>query len=92
MPHCCFPVEPLLYLHTLIFPLGLGQLSTLFLSAICLFSPFSLLFLISYTVSQELRSVLQDLIPDRTLSQKCYINMGPIHNSSGVISFLKHSK
>jgi len=35
-----------LYLHTLIFPLGLGQLSTLFLSSICLSSPLLLLLLL----------------------------------------------
>jgi hypothetical protein len=51
MPQRRFRVEPLLYLHTLIFPRGLGQLSTLFLSTICLSSPFPLLFLLVVFVS-----------------------------------------
>ena len=38
-------------------------------------------------VSQKLRSLLQDLIPELILSQKRHIHMGPIHNSSGVMSF-----
>ena len=40
-----------------------------------------------YRVSQELRSVLLDLIPELMLSQKHHIHMGPIRNGSGVMSF-----
>jgi len=40
-----------------------------------------------YRMSQELRSVLQDLIPELMLSQKRYIHMDSIHNGSGVMSF-----
>jgi hypothetical protein len=40
-----------------------------------------------YRVSQELRSMLWDLIPELMLSQKCHIHMGPIGNGSGVMSF-----
>jgi len=40
-----------------------------------------------YRVSQELRSLLRDLIPDLILSQKLHIHVGPIRNSSGVTSF-----
>ena len=38
-------------------------------------------------VSQELRSLLQDLIPELILGQKCHKHMGPIHNCSGFKSF-----
>jgi len=38
-------------------------------------------------MSQELRSLLWDLIPELILSQKCHIHMGPIHDGSGVMSF-----
>jgi hypothetical protein len=38
-------------------------------------------------VSQELRSLVRDLIPELILSQKPHIHMGPIHNGSGVTSF-----
>jgi len=37
--------------------------------------------------SQELRSLLQDLIPELILNQKRHIHMGPIHNGTGVMSF-----
>jgi hypothetical protein len=40
-----------------------------------------------YRVSQELRSLLLDLIPELILSQKCHMHMGPICNGSGVMSF-----
>jgi len=40
-----------------------------------------------YRVSQELRSLLRDLIPELILSQKCHIHMGPIRKGSGVMSF-----
>jgi len=40
-----------------------------------------------YRVSQDLRSLLRDLIPELTLSQKRHIHMGPICNGSGVMSF-----
>jgi len=36
---------------------------------------------------QELRSLLQDLIPELILSKKYHIHMGPIPNGSGVMSF-----
>jgi len=42
---------------------------------------------LTYRVSQELRSLLQDLIPELILSQKRHIHMGPIGNGSGVMSF-----
>jgi len=38
-------------------------------------------------VSQELRSLLRDLIPELILSQKRHIHMGTIGNGSGVMSF-----
>ena len=38
-----------------------------------------------YRVSQELRSLLRDLIPELILSQKRHIHMGPIRNGSGVM-------
>jgi len=41
---------------------------------------------VKYVVSQELRSIIQDLIPE-LVSRKCHIHVGPIHNSSGVTSF-----
>jgi len=40
-----------------------------------------------YRMSQELRSLLQDLIPELILSQKHHTHMGPIGNGSGVMSF-----
>jgi len=40
-----------------------------------------------YRVSQELRSLLRDLIPELILSQKLHIHMGPIRNGSGVTKF-----
>jgi len=40
-----------------------------------------------YRVSQELRSLLRDLIPELILSQKCHIHKGPIRNDSAVMSF-----
>jgi len=40
-----------------------------------------------YRVSQDLRAILQDLIPELMLSQKHHIHMGPIGNSSGVMRF-----
>jgi len=40
-----------------------------------------------YRVSQELRSLLRDLIPELILSQKRHIHMGVIGNDSGVMSF-----
>jgi hypothetical protein len=40
-----------------------------------------------YRVSQELRSLLRDLIPDLILSQKRHIHMGQIGNGSGVMVF-----
>ena len=33
-----------------------------------------------YRVSQELRSLLRDLIPELTLNKKSHVHMGPIHN------------
>jgi len=41
---------------------------------------------IGIQVSQELRSLLRDLIPELILGQKCHIHMGPIRNGSGVMS------
>jgi hypothetical protein len=38
-------------------------------------------------MSQELRSLFRDLIPELILSQKRQIHMGPIRNGSGVLSF-----
>jgi len=38
-------------------------------------------------MSQDLRTIIQDLIPELMLSQKRHIHMGPIHNGSGVMSF-----
>jgi len=40
-----------------------------------------------YRMSQELRSLFRDLIPELILSQKCHIHMDPIRNGSGVMSF-----
>jgi len=40
-----------------------------------------------YRVSQDLRAILQDLIPELMLSQKRHIHMGPICNGSGVMRF-----
>jgi hypothetical protein len=40
-----------------------------------------------YRVSQELRSLLRDLIPELILSHKHHIHMGTIRNGSGVMSF-----
>ena len=40
-----------------------------------------------YRVSQELKSLFRDLIPELILSKKRHIHMGPIHNISGVMSF-----
>jgi len=40
-----------------------------------------------YRVSQELRSLLRDLIPELIMSQKRHTHMGPIRNGSGVMSF-----
>jgi len=40
-----------------------------------------------YRVSQELRSVLWDLIPELMVSQKIHIHMDPIFNGSGVMIF-----
>jgi len=40
-----------------------------------------------YRMSQELRSLLQDLIPELILSRKRHIHMGPIRDGSGVTSF-----
>jgi hypothetical protein len=38
-------------------------------------------------VSQDLRAILKDLIPELMLSQKHHIHIGPICNGSGVMSF-----
>jgi len=38
-------------------------------------------------VSQELRSLLRDLIPELILSQKSHTHMGPICDGLGVTSF-----
>jgi hypothetical protein len=38
-------------------------------------------------VSQELRSIFWDLIPELMLSQKLQIHMGPIRDGSGVRIF-----
>jgi len=40
-----------------------------------------------HRVSQELRSILWDLIPELMLSQKLHIHMDPIHNGSGLMIF-----
>jgi hypothetical protein len=40
-----------------------------------------------FRVSQELRSIFWDLIPELMLSEKHHTHMGPIHNGSGVVSF-----
>ena len=41
-----------------------------------------------YRVSQELRSLIRDLIPELILSQKCHKHTwGPIRNGSGVMGF-----
>jgi len=39
---------------------------------------------LKYRVSYELKSVLRDLIPELSLSQKRHIHMGPFGNDSGV--------
>jgi hypothetical protein len=41
----------------------------------------------SIQVSQELSSLIQDLIPELISSQKRHIHMGPIDNVSGVMRF-----
>jgi hypothetical protein len=41
-----------------------------------------------YRMSQEIRSIFRDLIPELMLSQKHVIHMGPIRNGSGVVRFL----
>jgi hypothetical protein len=38
-------------------------------------------------VSQELRAILRDLIPELMLSKKHHIHVGPIRNGSGVMRF-----
>jgi hypothetical protein len=40
-----------------------------------------------YRMSQELRSLFQDLIPELIPTQKHYIHMGPVHNGLGVTAF-----
>jgi hypothetical protein len=40
-----------------------------------------------YRVSQELSSVIQELIPKLMLSRKRHIRMGPIGSGSGIMSF-----
>jgi len=40
-----------------------------------------------HRVSQELRSLLQDLIPELILSKKYHTHIGPICNGSGIRSF-----
>jgi len=40
-----------------------------------------------HRVSQEIKSLLRDLIPELIMSQERHIHMGPIHNGSGVTSF-----
>jgi len=40
-----------------------------------------------YRVSQELMSLLWDLIPELILSQIHHIHMGPIRNGSGSMGF-----
>jgi len=40
-----------------------------------------------YRVSQDLRSLIRDLIPELMLSQKRHIHVGPNGNGSGVMSF-----
>jgi len=42
---------------------------------------------ILYGVSQELRSIFRDLIPELMLSHERQIQMGLIGNGSGVMSF-----
>jgi len=37
-------------------------------------------------MSQELRSLIRDLIPELILGKKCHVHMGPIRNGSGVMS------
>jgi len=39
-----------------------------------------------YRMSQELRSLFPDLIPELMMSQKRHIHMGPIRNGSGFMS------
>jgi hypothetical protein len=39
-----------------------------------------------YKVSQDLRSTLQDLIPQVILNQECDIHPGPTHNGYGAVS------
>ena len=40
-----------------------------------------------YRLSQELRSLFRDLIPELILSQKIHIHMGPIRSVSGIMIF-----
>jgi len=40
-----------------------------------------------YRVSQELRSLVQELIPELMLSRKRHKHMGPTFDGSGVMSF-----
>ena len=42
---------------------------------------------ILYRLSQELNSIVRDLIPKLMLIQKRHVHMGPIRNGSGVTSF-----
>jgi len=44
-----------------------------------------------YKASQELGSLLRDLIPELILSQKLHVHMGPIRNDSR-IEFLNYIK
>jgi len=46
-----------------------------------------MIYMYIYRVSQELRSLFRDLIPELILSQKRHIHMGQIRNCSGVMSF-----
>jgi hypothetical protein len=41
----------------------------------------------AYRVSQQLRSLLRDLIPELIPSEKCHLHMDPIRNDSGFVSF-----
>jgi len=42
---------------------------------------------ILYGVSQELKAIFRDLIPELMLSHERHIHMGPIGKGSGVMSF-----
>jgi len=44
-------------------------------------------YIVIYRLSQELRTILRDLIPELMLSQKRHKHTGPIRNHSGVMSF-----